>query len=198
MKTKLITGAIIGATLFGGALSVSAAGVDNNVGTTDVGVAIVEPANGDEILTLKAVPKNYIFESLVTENNEYSLTATQIGDENGGNNQIIVHKNYSAVEKHEVRAEVSSLTLTRGKDNLGTVTVDNFTINEKAVLGTGNAKALYTDSEFAEGTQTTGDYTKAVSSATIGFTKADLKPADKLTGTITYTIGEFTPTTTTP
>lgn len=199
MKTKLITGAIIGATLFGGALSVSATGGDNNA-RTDIGVDIVEPAEGSEILTLKAVPSNYKFESLVTADNDYSLTAKEIGNAPEGdgpniNNQITVHKNYSSLGKWEVRAKVSALTLARAGVDPETVGVDSFTINGIGVVGTGSAEVLYTDSDFAGEAQTTGNYAKIVESATIGFKKADLKPSDKLTGKITYTVGAFTPAT---
>lgn len=197
MKTTLITGAIIGATLFGGALSVSAAGVSENVDTTDIGVDIVEPEEGKELLTLTAVPTNYIFESFVTQNDKYALGAKQIGDTSEGitNNEIKVHKNYSTVGKWEVRAEVSNLTLKRAGAATVTVGVDSFAINDIGVLGTGNAKVLYTDSDFAGESRTTGSYSQTVTRATIGFEKADLKPSDELTGTITYTIGTYTPTT---
>lgn len=194
MKTKLITGAITGATLFGGALSVSAAGIENNVGTTDVGVNIINATGDDEALLLQAVPTNYIFESFVTENSSYSLTATQIGNGEGGNNKITVHKNYLAVGKKEVQATVSDLTLTRGVTDIRTVTVANFTINTKEVFGTGEVGTLYTDSDFAGAAGTTGEYSKDVTEATIEFGAADLQPNDKLTGTITYSVVD-TPTT---
>ena len=199
MKTKLITGAIIGATLFGGALSVSAANVVDNVGTTDIGVDIVEPEEGKELLTLMAVPTNYIFESVVTQNGKYALAAKQIGDTSDDkgvtNNEIKVHKNYSTVGKYEVRAKVSDLTLKRAGTDPVTVGVDSFAINNIGVLGTGNAKVLYTDNDFAGESRTTGSYSQTVTRATIGFEKADLKPSDELTGTITYTIGTYTPPT---
>lgn len=192
MKTKLITGAIIGATLFGGALSASAAGVVDNVGTTDVGVNIIDAKPGFEILTLKAVPTNYKFESVVTENNKYSLTATQIGDEGGGKNKITVHKNYLAVGKKEVQATVSDLTLNEGSTNF--ITVDSFKIDSKKIKGTSSSPTLYTDDDFAGAAGTTGEYSKVIESAMIEFGAVNLQPNDKLTGTITYSV-VATPTT---
>lgn len=187
MIKKIIAGAVVSTALFGVAIPAMAADA------SEVSVNIVNPESGKEALFLETVPSEYNFKSVVTRDGNYLLNASTIG-ENASDKFIKVHKNYTQNGVKEVQAYISNLKVNGEENNLATV--QSFSINGIDVgIGTGNETTIYTDTDFSGDTNIVGNFTKEITAAQIGFTKAGLQPMDTLSGSITYTV---TTTSTTP
>lgn len=141
---------------------------------TDVLVNVIE----SDSFNLKSVPSAYTFSTPVKDgNSEYpNLPATITGQSMG------VFRGYSGTKGNVVKATISDLEIS-GKS---VIEVTALTIAGVDLMGTNNDNVLFADSAFGD-TTATGNLTKEITSATIGFT-ADLSVGDSLTGTVMYTV----------
>lgn len=189
---KYIATATITAALLGVANPAFAAEVPapSDQKESTVTVDIIDAPIGQEEFTLKSVPTSFLFESVSMEDGDYRMENTTMAAE------IRAFKNFMPrfdeekkdfYDVYAVSAKVSPLTVNNDEQDI--IDVTDFMINDKSIgSSTGEAMFLYGDTDFKTKVTESSDYTIAVNSAAIEFTRAGLSMEDTLSGSITYSV----------
>lgn len=152
-------------------------------GTAEAKVTIQGAIGNKQKLILKSVPTEYNFVTTLEEST-YDMVSTTLT-----NSKIEVHKNYTAGGVKGVYVSISNLKINKSSTDFVTPTA--FQIEDVGLVGTGISGRLYNDEEFHSDGKTSGTLSKDITKANISFSKDGLTVGDKLTGEVTYTIGNY-------